>query len=389
MKCIKCNHEIEELDNFCSNCGHWTAKGYSFFHDNPNHIKMLNGSALKLENKVTTLFALISLLTCLILIITFLRGQMILKPFIYLKKEFNNHKYGYQTSVIKTNNEYNNLKINNLEEANIQIEKDLFSQKWQCTDNIDIHNIEENLKKKYNIKEISFCDMELERVKIIESTIDKFFTIFPKTEGYLDIITITNSKKKDDYVAYFQPIYQFINRNSDINKYNKVNKSQLLLNSYYFLNNDILSKNVNNIVKENFYVKNATWESLIAHELGHYITYVALLKQEGITNLTLTTKENETKLYNIIDIINNNTFSESIINESLINYNNLYHDNLDINTFTKNISEYANIKDKNGKIITDETIAEAVHDYYLHNSNASKYSIEIIKVLKTRLGDNT
>jgi len=58
---------------------------------------------------------------------------------------------------------------------NFLIEKDLFSQKWQCTDNIDIYNIENNLK----------------------------------------------------------------------NKYNKVNKSQLLLNSYYFLNN----KNIIDITK--------------------------------------------------------------------------------------------------------------------------------------------
>ena len=58
---------------------------------------------------------------------------------------------------------------------NFLIEKDLFSQKWQCTDNIDIYNIENNIK----------------------------------------------------------------------NKYNKVNKSQLLLNSYYFLNN----KNIIDITK--------------------------------------------------------------------------------------------------------------------------------------------
>ena len=56
-------------------------------------------------------------------------------------------------------------------------------------------------------------------------------------------------------------------------------KTKILLNSYYFLNKDILSKGL----KENWYPNNASYESLIAHELGHYITFVTLLKQNNIT----------------------------------------------------------------------------------------------------------
>ena len=41
--------------------------------------------------------------------------------------------------------------------------------------------------------------------------------------------------------------------------------------------------------------------------------------------------------------------------------------------------------DSYGNIIYDEVIAEAVHDYYLHDSNMKKASYEIIKILKEKL----
>ena len=53
--------------------------------------------------------------------------------------------------------------------------------------------------------------------------------------------------------------------------------------------------------------------------------------------------------------------------------------------FAKTISEYASTKDKKGNIITDETIAEAIHDYYLHKDNLTKASFEIINVIKMKL----
>ena len=52
---------------------------------------------------------------------------------------------------------------------------------------------------------------------------------------------------------------------------------------------------------------------------------------------------------------------------------------------TKNISKYANVKNKNNDIIFDETIAEAIHDYYIHGNSAQKESLEIVKIIRERL----
>ena len=382
MKCIICNSEIENDDNFCHQCGHWTAKGYTYFNQNEKHVKLLEGSATKTENKMITLFVLISILVILVTLISFIRGNEVLKPFIYIKKQAFNYKYGYSTSVIKTDNQYHKINISNLEVANNYIEKDLSTQNWQCRDNIDIYHIEEELKQKYEIKSISFCDIETEETQKIKNVIDKMWILFPNTIGYLDTISITNANSKDEYVAYFQPIYQFINRNEDINKYNKVNKTQILLNSYYFLNNKLLSNTVNEVIEENFYVKDTTWESLIAHEMGHYITFVSLLKQNNIDSITLVTKENENKINELISLINSHTYSQKIVEQALANYNKINNQNVSLETLTNSISKYASTS-------PDEAIAEAVHDYYLHGNNANTYSLEIIKILKERLGEAT
>ena len=382
MKCIICNSEIESDDNFCHHCGHWTAKGYTYFNKNEDHLKLLEGNAIKSENKMIALFVLISLLIILFTAISIIRGNEILKPFVYIKKKIFNYKYGYPTSVIKTDNQYHKVNISNLEEANTYIKDDLSTQTWQCKDNIDIYHIEEELKQKYKIKSISFCDMNIEEVKKIKNTMDKVWTLFPNTIGYLDTISITNANTKNEYIAYFQPIYQFINTTEDIDKYNKVNKTQILLNSYYYLNNKVLSKNVNEIIKKDFYVKDVNWESLIAHEMGHYITFVSLLKLNNIDSITLVTKENENKIKELITVINSHTYAKEILEQALNNYNKYNHQNLSSEELISNISNYATTS-------PDETIAEAIHDYYLHTNNANSYSLEIIKILKERLGEKS
>lgn len=61
MKCLneKCkSNNIEEDDNFCHECGHWTSKGYIFLK-NPENISMIkNGAAAKTDSNISILFSL-------------------------------------------------------------------------------------------------------------------------------------------------------------------------------------------------------------------------------------------------------------------------------------------------------------------------------------------
>lgn len=384
MKCIHCETEIETDDNFCPKCGHWTIKGYSFLKQEENIKKIMNGASIKQNEKFSILMSLLSLLFILFIVIMLIRGEDLFKPFIYLKKQVTNYIYGYNTSIIKTDNKYNNSSINSYEEATSFIKKDFQEQSWLCEKNIDISKIEYELEENFNIPSVSFCDASYEVSKKLYTVITKMYNLFPNIKGSLTNITITNAKTSQ-YIAYFQPMYQFVNVKEDINYYNKINKTQILLNSYYFLNDEILNTNLDSIVGENWYVNGATWESTIAHELGHYISFIILLKEHNLENITYETKENYKEIENVINIFNQKTHSTEIVNEALANYNYKYNLDYDKYIFAQTISKYASSKDENGNLLADEVIAEAIHDYYLHNEEMKNSSREIIEIIKNKL----
>lgn len=378
MNCIKCNEELESDDNFCPSCGALTPHGYIYYQTNKKELP-------NKEDSLGSLFTIVALFIVTFTVITIIGGKNILKPYIELKKEIYNLKYGYRTSLMQTDNQYINIEINTKEEAINYIKKDLTKESWQCKRNTNVSIIEKELSESYNIPIINLCDVPLEEAEKIKETITKVYNTFPNIDGYLTNITITNAPTKDEYIAYFEPIYTFVNNNNNIDNYSKVNKTQILLNSYYFINKDTLNKGLNNTVKENHYPQDATFESLIAHELGHYISFVILLKENHIEDITLVTKNNYKEYQDIISILNNEAHSKELLEESLTNYNQKYHTNISLEEYAKDISNYAIQKNNKGNIIYDEVIAEAVHDYYLHDTSSSKSTIEIINVLKERL----
>lgn len=379
-QCLHCNTEIETDDNFCPECGHWTARGYFFLQNNENH-KIINGKIAKKQNRISSLFTLLFIFVILTFGMCMYRGKEILSPFIYIKRQTMSYQYGYNTTILKTDNQYINENIPNIETAIEKINSDFSTQNWECKNNVEIGKMEKKLQTDNNIINVSFCDMNIKEAQQVSDVINDIFKLFPNIKGYLTNISISNDKNKNSYVASFQPIYQFVNSINNTDEYNKVNKTQILLNSYYFLNNDTLKTPV----KENWYVKDATWESLIAHELGHYINFVTLLKEMKVNNVVFVTKENEDKINEIIEIINKQEYSKQLVNEALTNYNKKYDTNLNNEQFISLISRYASTKNNQGEYIYDEVIAESVHDYYLHGQDSSKSSLEIIKILKEKL----
>ena len=380
--CLECHEVIEKDDNFCYKCGSITAKGYK---DLKQIESMNNGVIDKQNNKLKMLISLLSLFIIFFTIIILCRGQNIIKPFAYVKKQINSFIYGYNSSILKTDNTYDEIEIASYDEAIEFLKKDIEKQDYLCSSNLDVKKIEYNLEENYNIPNVNFCDVSYTESKKIAKVIEDMYTMFPNIKGAITNITITNASTKDDYIAYFQPMFQFVNSQEDINAYNKVNKTQILLNSYYFLNDKIISKPLENIVGNNWYVKDANWESTIAHEIGHYISFKLLLKENNIDNITYVTPSNEEMIKKIVKTFDNQDFSTELVLAATNNYNSKYNTNLNINEFAKSISEYASAKDKNGRLIADETIAETIHDYYLHKENMTKASLEIINIINLRL----
>lgn len=388
MKCLNqyCDAEdIESDDNFCYKCGHWTTKGYSFLKKQENVDMILNGDAVKQDTRFTLLVGIVSISFIIFVIMVAIRGGDIFRSFYFIKRQIDSYVYGYNTAIIKTDNIYNKKEINSLDDAKELIYKDLDNQNWKCSFSLDTFRFEADLEQDYGITDVSLCDVSYEEAEKIKNVIEKMYFLFPNIQGALTNISITNAKTKEEYIAYFQPMFQFVNPNENINSYNKVNKTQILLNSYYFLNENIMKSPVTSVVGDNWYVNDATWESTIAHELGHYITFKAFLKQNDLDNIIFVTKENEEKINNALTLYDSGAFSKAILIEALNNYNTQYNTNLDLNTFALTISNYAGAKNKNDELIVDEAIAEAIHDYYLHGDDCKSSSYEIVEVIKAKL----
>ena len=388
MKCLNKNcdaKEIEKDDNFCYKCGHWTAKGYAFLQKPENVQNILTGSSAKKTDRLTILLEVASLSFILLIFIILFRGEDLFKPLYYVKRKIDSYVYGYNTSIIKTDNIYNKKTVTNLEEAQKLIKEDFSHQNYKCSYNLDSFMLENAIEDAYSIPKVSCCDTSYKEVEKIKTVIDNMYSLFPNMTGALTNISITNAKTKNEYIAYFQPMFQFVNPNEDINSYNKVNKTQILLNSYYFLNENVMKTPVQDVVGKEWYIKDATWETTIAHELGHYITFVIFLRENNLENITFVTKENESKINALLKEYETGVFSSTIVKEALDNYNSKYQTNLDLDTFALTISKYAGVKNNDNILIYDETIAEAIHDYYLHKENATKSSLEIVNIIKARM----
>ena len=388
MKCM--NHycdadQIEKDDNFCYKCGDWTTKGYSYLKDKNNVAKIANGYVVKQDRRFTLLASISLLGFFLFFLLLILRGGDIFRPVYFIKRKVDNLLYGYNTAIINTNNIYNKKEVNSKEEAEEYIIHDLNKQYYKCSYSLETLKIADSLENKYDITNISLCDVPYKEAEKIANVIDKMYLLFPNIKGGLTNISITNASTKDEYIARFQPMFQFVNPKEDINSYNKVNKTQILLNSYYFLNDSIISKPIHDVVGKNFYVKDATFESTISHELGHYITFKAFLNSKNIDNIIFVTKDNEKLINDVLEEYDKGEFSKQIIIDALNNYNNLYNTNLDLNSFALTISEYAGIKNNKNELLADETIAEAIHDYYLHGNDSKLASLEIVKVINSKL----
>src|SRR5574344_1042270 len=125
MNCLKCGNNIENDDNFFFFFGELTTYGYIEFKKNPDQVKKLNGYVIKQYNRLNKMFLLLIIFLVSFIIMFTIQGKDMFKPYIYLKKEIISFNYGYKISLIKTDNQYSKIVINDNNEAIKFIQKDM------------------------------------------------------------------------------------------------------------------------------------------------------------------------------------------------------------------------------------------------------------------------
>ncbi len=368
MNCKHCKSIVNLKDIYCFKCG--TRLKEIKKETKINHILPYTG----------ILFSVFSIF--IVIIFIYLTVSSNNNPTVYFNDTIFEAKgttdpslFSYYSTSIIYDNKYNFKRVSNIDEAKEYIIKESQKQRKKCGNNL-IEKSEKNIQEKYEIDAVNLCEFNTKTIENVEKVFSKTFEIFPNTKGYMTNITLINPSNEDNFLASFKPIFQFINEKGNIKIFPWVIKTQMLLNSNYYLNEEYLNTTINSSV--GWFVDGANSYSIISHELGHYLSFVALLKKYNIKSIEFVNSKNLDSILSVNSELENGTFSEEIITEAYNNYITKY-DFISLNEFQGTISEYARNE------IYDETIAEAYHDYYLHQENANKASLEIVNVLKERL----
>lgn len=295
-------------------------------------------------------------------------------------EDTSNDKYH---TIIVHDNTYTGVNIKNSKDAKKLIEKDSVQQKKTCSS--EVISLEKAMIKDFGITAVNLCEMDFEFAYELYNVLNKIYLEYPSTKGYMTNISLRNATAKNDKViAAFTPTFEFAKSDS-YTTYPWVYKTEILLNSSYFLNQKKLSTTVNDASVTGHFPPGATIYSPVAHEFGHYLSFIAVLNHYKTNSVLLVDKDEMEKIYKITYDYSKGIYSKKILDEAYSNYKKDNNKKMDFNTWRRTISSYAVSKDEKGNYIYDETIAEAFHDTYLNGDNAKPASKYIIKVLKDKL----
>lgn len=316
--------------------------------------------------------------------------------FIYYRNEyklyFADTSYQYDTTIpdsiysgnFVTTIDYDNKYVND----NVKSENDALNliinesekQKAKCLDNKN-KDVEDRIQKKYNIAAVNLCELDHSFALEIEKVIDNVYKKYPNIGGYMSNLTLINAPDNSSNLASFE--FAFIFSTSSKNRgYPWVVKNMIILNSNYYLDNEGFARTIKDSVRSGWFPKNASRDTIIAHEMGHYLSFVALNKTYNTNERFLIKKINRSNYYNMISDYSSGKWAKGITDQAYENYNNKYPGKYSNEyEFRASISSYATAINGKGEFIYDETIAEAFHDYYINKDNATDASKEIVKVL--------
>lgn len=289
----------------------------------------------------------------------------------------------YKTAII-TDNVYYGISIRSIEDANKLISQDSVDQK-KSDYSKEIIKVENDIIQKYNITAVNLREMNVDFAKELENVIKTIYTEYPGARGYLTNLTLTNLDMSEaSVIALFSPSFMFGTSNTSSTR-PWVIKTQIQLNAKYFLNQERIETTVEASAKAGHFPKNASKYSPVAHELGHYLSFIALMNHYNTKSIVVVNDNQVQNYYAILKDFGNGTFSKLMLDEA---YENDKKDNgyIGFDEWRGQISKYALAKDDAGDYIYDETIAEAFHDVYLNNNNANSASKYIVKVLKKYIG---
>lgn len=395
MYCPKCGNQLDERAKFCNKCGANISPQPPVNNPVLINMNMQNNQPTNSNDKKSILIGVgAGLSVLLIIILVFVISN---KPSFYFDNghkgeivepkespsptEEPKKKSKYNTIII-TDNRYSGVSIKSDDDAKNLISEDSVKQKNQCPS--EIKKIEDEIISKYGITAVNLCELNIDFAKEIEKLLDKLYSEYPSARENLTNLTLINGSFSNGYIAAFMPFFDFATSDTSTG-YPMVFKSQILLNTSYFLNEERLQGSVDDGSKSGHFPPNATKYSPVAHEFGHYLSFLAMMKNYNTDSVLVADAAKMNDIYDILEDFSAGYYSLDMIEEAYENYKKEKGTDLDIDEWRGTISKYALAKDNSGNYIYDETIAESFHDVYLNGDNAKDASKYIVDVLNSRL----
>lgn len=374
MYCSKCGHNNTNDAAFCTECGSLLSS---------NNLVPVN--ILRKENFIKEesskrnrirISKAIGFLLMLIIIFTVVSKSS--NKIHFIKSETNtglNTSINTNKTIVEADNVYSNMDIKDSNDAINLIKEDSNKQKDSCPSSVK--DIENKMISEFNITAVNLCEMNNNLANELYKTLSTIYSLFPSIKGNITNITIGNfDSRKYGVIAFYQPLFPF----AQSKEYNHVYKMRIVLNARFFLNENLLSETIRQSSLSGYFPKNANISSPIAHEMGHYISFYALRKNNKIDQ-SLIYKKDDNNYYLLVDKYDSSEFSKQMLDEAYNLYISEGNEKIDFDKWRETISNYAVTKNESGKDLYDETVAEAFHDYYLNRDNATLASKYIIRIL--------
>ena len=120
-------------------------------------------------------------------------------------------------------------------------------------------------------------------------------------------------------MAAFMPLFAIATSNTSTG-YPIVYKTQIIFNAKYFADLSKLENSVANGASSGYFPRGATRSSAVAHEFGHYISYVAMLNYYQTQGFVLTRQSQSDVLYKVYRDFNSGDFSYKVLQEAYSKY---------------------------------------------------------------------
>ena len=366
------------------------------YYQQSNNMYQKNGYYVAPKKNNSKLVLIPICIVFLFLGIFFITQILNVGPKIYINMDDSNQNYNDSNVTINnygnnssksTNTVIDNSKqyVSNINSVN-DIKKFIKNESAEQRKNCPTYNnsLDLQIENKYDIAGVNFCEIDKNFLKELLNVIDYYYTTYPEIRGYLNNFTITGpgAGMSPGVIAYFRPSYPTL-ISEDGNKLGL--KLSINMISSYFLDKDSLIQTMNASSQTGHFPPNTTAVSPVAHEIGHYLSFISLVKEYKLDDLTYMNPNNLVKYNQVNAQFSSGEYSKKLIEEAYNNYKKDTGSTIGFDEFRASISKYAVAKDSAGEYIYDETIAESVHDVYLNRENAKAASKYINAVLIERL----